>query len=442
MASMSRRLIRPDGELGRYLPCGAKHREQLVVDVWVQIQDGRCECAPRVGVCGRGRVRARDAQPAIRLTAPVCRPTKPTTAAEYQAVFDTRAFPWIGADLNDVIDDSPDRTLWVFGDTFVGSVRPDGSVAPGWGFVNNSLVVQSGPCFDFQVAGAGGTPEEWIPSPHPYQYWVGGAVRDRGHDRSGARKGRAHRQRWGVVAFNFFIVGLEIAAPRRSDLSVESITPVPMFQSDVPNTVVPYGGALTAVGGYAYLYGFINLQQMVARVPLNRMTDFTAWQYWRGGVGATVNQSWAWTTDPGQAKPMTLQPFVTGGQPVAPIEVVQYGRGYLAIAKGSDIPDPATPVANTTVYGGRHPTPSGPGHSSDPSPPLHSPATSSATAQNSSTRPGPGCSSPGAETPPSTTSSPTPPSTDRVSPHHRTCPHRNASPRRNADSHHPVLERA
>ncbi len=299
------------------------------------------------------------AQPAIRLTAPVCRPTKPTTAAEYQAVFDTRAFPWIGADLNDVIDDSPDRTLWVFGDTFVGSVRPDGSVAPGWGFVNNSLVVQSGPCFDFQVAGAGGTPEEWIPSPHPYQYWVGGAVAT-GDTIEVVLERVEHIDNGGVVAFNFFIVGLEIATLRRSDLSVESITPVPMFQSDVPNTVVPYGGALTAVGGYAYLYGFINLQQMVARVPLNRMTDFTAWQYWRGGVGATVNQSWAWTTDPGQAKPMTLQPFVTGGQPVAPIEVVQYGRGYLAIAKGSDIPDPATPVANTTVYAWSSPSPVGP----------------------------------------------------------------------------------
>ena len=39
------------------------------------------------------------------------------------------------------------RTVWLFGDTFVGKVDPGGAIDPADPLIHNSFVVQTGACF-------------------------------------------------------------------------------------------------------------------------------------------------------------------------------------------------------------------------------------------------------------------------------------------------------
>jgi hypothetical protein len=50
---------------------------------------------------------------------------------------------WLGADGASSIDLNDGRVLWLFGDTFVGALKPDGACAEGTKMVNNTIAVQT-----------------------------------------------------------------------------------------------------------------------------------------------------------------------------------------------------------------------------------------------------------------------------------------------------------
>jgi hypothetical protein len=52
---------------------------------------------------------------------------------------------WLGADGATTVDLGDGRVLWLFGDTFVGTLKPDGGCAPGTKMVNNTIAVQTLP---------------------------------------------------------------------------------------------------------------------------------------------------------------------------------------------------------------------------------------------------------------------------------------------------------
>jgi len=51
---------------------------------------------------------------------------------------------WIAADATYSIYLPDGRTLWLFGDTFIGEVEEDNSIAPGVVMIRNSAVIQDG----------------------------------------------------------------------------------------------------------------------------------------------------------------------------------------------------------------------------------------------------------------------------------------------------------
>jgi hypothetical protein len=65
--------------------------------------------------------------------------TSVTPDPEWTAVFD-RADGWTGADCAGSVDLGDGRTLWMFGDTWIGKIR-DGKRVPGSTMVNNSIAV-------------------------------------------------------------------------------------------------------------------------------------------------------------------------------------------------------------------------------------------------------------------------------------------------------------
>ncbi len=77
----------------------------------------------------RARCSAEDARPI----------TQVTPDSEWNAVFD-RADGWTGADAAGSVDLGDGRTVWLFGDTWIGKIR-DGKRLPGARMVNNSIAV-------------------------------------------------------------------------------------------------------------------------------------------------------------------------------------------------------------------------------------------------------------------------------------------------------------
>lgn len=84
----------------------------------------------------------------------ICAREVPLTAGDLQAVFDTRGPWWSGGDGGFAVDLPEGRRLWLFGDTVVGQVHHRSRrYVDNRAMVNNSMLVQSGRCFEVRMHG-------------------------------------------------------------------------------------------------------------------------------------------------------------------------------------------------------------------------------------------------------------------------------------------------
>jgi hypothetical protein len=166
------------------------------------------------------------------------------------------------------------RVVWLFGDTFIGALRPDGTRETAH-FVNNSVVVQDGAQLTTLHGGSPEAPTSLFPSPAAGDYyWVGDGTVEGGKLRVFLiRFGRT-----GNGAWDFRFKGSAVATLSLPDLRLESVTPVPGGDR------VAWGSALLERGDYTYVYGVEDLQQSkyahVARAPRGGVTG--AWEYFDG----------------------------------------------------------------------------------------------------------------------------------------------------------------
>ena len=116
-----------------------------------------------------------------------CAPTTPTDAPSYQAAFDTlrRTYTeWATADGAVPVRLSASKTLWMFGDTFIGKVKASGAIPTSAPLVSNSAVLQTGSCFTPMLGGSPLNRSAWIADPAAEQgYWPASAVTDPATDR-------------------------------------------------------------------------------------------------------------------------------------------------------------------------------------------------------------------------------------------------------------------
>ncbi|HOX58879.1 MAG TPA: DUF4185 domain-containing protein [Candidatus Paceibacterota bacterium] len=217
-------------------------------------------------------------------------------APEWDALFQ-RESGWIGADGNYSIPLARDTTLWLFSDTFVGKVkdgkRHDASM------INNSLALQKGtntPQFFFGTT-PDGKPASFI---KPQR----GTGRDYFWLAHGARNAQ------GLYFFMLRVVTMRTDTPFGFKLvdgwlaHVANPDDAPpqwrITQTKVPFTKISkdgaliFGGAVLSEGGYAYLFGGDSRSKakkaghpnglVVARVPLDRLSDFTQWRFLANGA--------------------------------------------------------------------------------------------------------------------------------------------------------------
>ncbi len=236
------------------------------------------------------------------------------TAPEWTALFD-RSSGWTGADgiysfaVNG--NDAPGtaaatETLFLFNDTAIGDVRPDGSRAPGTRLVNNTMALLGG-----------GAPD---PGRTRF-YWPGGPTRPRAvfvPTTPAARPGQWYWNLDGVVlgntfyayylrvgpggggAFPFEVVGVNLLS-----FAVDDRPPLDEQQRDTPlyrpaasgRGDIHFGSAVLPntveagaphPDGYLYVYGVRNdalvKKLLVARVRPEAIADFGQYRYWDGSA--------------------------------------------------------------------------------------------------------------------------------------------------------------
>jgi subtilisin family serine protease len=186
---------------------------------------------------------------------------------------------WTGGDstVSAVLPDG--RVVWLFSDTFLGTVNPDGSRPKNTPMVNNTLVVQDGAALvDTRHGGSAEWPASLVTPEQPGEFfWVADAVVE-----SGALKVLYNRYaRYGDGGLDVELRGTSLVTFALPDLTVGSVVDLPL------GSAVTWGSALMVDGGYTYVYGSSAAPGAfrfahVARVPVGDLG--AAWQFWTGSA--------------------------------------------------------------------------------------------------------------------------------------------------------------
>lgn len=305
-----------------------------------------------------------------------CANHTPTSAAEYQKLFDRRTTGFASGDELAIVTRPGQSDVWLMGDPIRGRVLRDGSIEPGWTLPRNSLLSTQDRCVTPLFGGTNSAPRGLFANPTSSNwYWPGGGV---------AAPDGSMQVILGEMenAGIFYDQAREAVARVSPDLHVQSITALDPSRTLVNGVMVNFGGSVAADDTYAYLYGLgVTTQdgfpvgkwdQYVARVPVGDIAGGT-WEYSSCVDPACATRQWV--TDPNAASPMTIagvsaqssdDPASLAAEdpankmPIAAFHVVRYGNAFVAVAKGSDLlPDPPNPAADQ-IYAWHSTTPEGP----------------------------------------------------------------------------------
>jgi hypothetical protein len=238
---------------------------------------------------------------------------------------------WTGGDGTYSVPLPDGRTVWMFGDTFLGRVNPDRSRPESTPLINNCFVVQKG---DDLETRHGGTPE------NPRALIVAEAAREfywpaDGTVASGQLEIFLNRfQRTGTGPWDWQWIGTGIAT-----FSLPGLKRAGWQRLDSNNGVM-YGAALHENGSTVFIYGIEDLRQNkyvhVARATTGHLTG--RWEYFTGSE---------WSLDP--AKSARILKGAANQ-----FSVIKCGHRFLLIT--SDNREPFNPAIVAYVA----PTPTGP----------------------------------------------------------------------------------
>jgi 3',5'-cyclic AMP phosphodiesterase CpdA len=184
---------------------------------------------------------------------------------------------WTGADSTYSFRLPGGRRLWMFSDTFLGTVNPDGSRPPDSPIVNNTFIVQQGAAMTTIHGGTEEQPEAILVAGTDQWYWLGG-----GYLGAGAVNIMFIRfQRTGPGMWDWVWRDNLLARFDPADLSLLSTHPMPSAAG------VTWSSWLYRHGGHTYVYGTEDLgdtkHMHVARVAGSdlrapwRFFDGTGW---------------------------------------------------------------------------------------------------------------------------------------------------------------------
>lgn len=154
---------------------------------------------------------------------------------------------WTGGDSSVSVVLPDGRVAWLFADTFLGTVNPDGSRPDDSPMVNNTLVVQDGTSLvDTRHGGTAEAPEALVTPERDGEFlWAADGLVESGE----LRVLYHHYTRFGSGSLDVEQVATSVATFALPELTLESVTELPL------GTAVSWGSALFADGQYTYVYG-------------------------------------------------------------------------------------------------------------------------------------------------------------------------------------------
>jgi hypothetical protein len=202
---------------------------------------------------------------------------------------------WLGADGAYSVPVSADRTVWLFGDTFVGKLK-DGTRA-GSAMVNNTVGVQTGTgkaarlAFPIRRNRDGKPLAQFAPADGNGYFWPQAGLLEAGklHLFLSRVEDTGQGGAFGFRQFGQALGLIENPADDPLKWTVEEKA-VP-FGEYTARRFRSWGSAVLADGGWVYVYGYEEVGKggfgskalTVARVPAGKLADFGAWRFLRGG---------------------------------------------------------------------------------------------------------------------------------------------------------------
>ncbi len=266
--------------------------------------------------------------------------SEPVDAAGWNRMFRALEGNWSGGDAALSLRLPDGRLLWLFGDSFVGEVTPEGRREIGTTIVRNTALVSSGTCVTAAtpgratLPGRGGT---WL---WPTSLVLVGSAAD------GTATVAVFAQRMastGTGAWDFRRVGTAVATLTVRPGALPRLASV----RDLPRSSVLWGAATVTQGGVTYVYGTRAVDEplvfgrdlLVARSRTSDVRDPGAWTY-RTADG--------WSVDARAA--VAVVPARTGVS-TNPAVVVRDGRFRIVTKPQEFLDDRVVVMSSAAPYG-------------------------------------------------------------------------------------------
>ena len=194
----------------------------------------------------------------------------------YSSLYNRFDGGWTGADATYSIKLPDGRTAWFFGDTFLGTVNPDGTRPGGIPFLNNTVVVTRGTTFNTIYGGTSVAPEAFVKPPQSDDwYWPNDPTL---HDGK-IQLLLSHMGRTGVGGmwdFQLESTDLVIISPGDFTIDTQLVR--------VDDNSIFWGAAVMEDEGYTYIYGLedVNPEKYmhIARVAGGNLME--PWEFYDG----------------------------------------------------------------------------------------------------------------------------------------------------------------
>lgn len=217
---------------------------------------------------------------------------------------------WTGGDGAYSVGLPDGRELWSFGDSYIGSLAPDGTRPITTPMVNNAMVMQTARSASTLTGGTATHPQSLVTTGDSGSwYWPGMSAVEDGRLVQFLMK----MHRTGSDLWDFAYDGTFMATYSLPGIALQDVEPVPSSSNII------WGVWTLDDGGYTYIYGVEDIPWHkylhVARVPAGAMSG--PWEYYTGST---------WSPDPGSSA--RVMDGVSDQ-----LSVVKLGSGYQLVSQ-------------------------------------------------------------------------------------------------------------
>jgi len=195
---------------------------------------------------------------------------------------------WIAGDATFSIALPEQKTLWLFGDSFIGTVKPDNSIVSGAKMIRNCAILQVGDSLTALFGGTFQNPKSFVASTDDNSSWYWpehGIVENDTLKIFFSEFVLAS----GPAGFNFKYKALHLARFTFPDITLVDFTQLPYYDINE----VCYGNSILVENGYTYIYGRKEADTVyhisyphIARVPEGNI--MVPWEFYNGSSWSTA----------------------------------------------------------------------------------------------------------------------------------------------------------